>query len=192
MTIRVDAYTTEGMTRGLLARAGHLREALDASDEVLLERASWQGPDDPAPGSVGSVTIAVDDIVVAVTDGDPTIPVHAVWHPVHLEAGSYLVDAEIPTMPGFDPGRALTRPTGSFVVLRDVRMRRTDSSIWPPLAIAEALVNRYVVELVEAELPLEFLFPGAEMIHTDPDVADLPRQTPAPGSVAPAAPATIT
>ena len=39
------------------------------------------------------------------------------------------------------------------------------------MAVAEALVNRYIVELVEAELPLGFLFPGAEMIHTEPDVA---------------------
>jgi hypothetical protein len=181
MTIRVDAYTADGMTRGLLARAGHLREALDASHEVLLERASWQGPDDPVLGRAGSVTIAVDDIVVAVADGDPTVPVHAVWHPVHLEVGPYVVDAEIPTMPGFDPGRALTRPAGSFVVLRDMRMRRTDSTLWMPLAVAEALVNRYVVEVVEAELPLEFLFPGAKMIHTEPDVGELP---PMPGVVA--------
>jgi hypothetical protein len=74
-------------------------------------------------------------------------------------------------MPGFDPGRALTRPTGSFVVLRDMRMRRMGRSAWAPLAVTEALVNRYVVELVEAELPLEFLFPGATMVHTEPDVA---------------------
>ena len=87
MTIRVDAYTADGMARGVLARSGHLREALDSSDDVLLERASWQGTDEPGPHPIGSVTIAVDDIVVAVTDGDPTIPVHSVWHPVHLEAG---------------------------------------------------------------------------------------------------------
>jgi hypothetical protein len=173
MTIRVDAYTADGMARGILARAGYLREALDASAEVLLERASWQAADDPTPRPVGSVTIAVDDIVVAITDGDPTVPVHAVWHPVHVQAGPYVIDGELPTIPGFDPDRALTRPTGSFVVLRDVRMRRVDD-LGAPLGVSEALVNRYIVEHCEAELPLEFLFPGAEMIHTDPDVAEVP------------------
>lgn len=184
MTIRVDAYTAEGMTRGLLARTGHLREALDASDEVLLERASWQGLDDPMPGPAGSVTIAVDDIVVALTDGDPTVPVHAVWHPVHLVAGPYVIDGELPTLPGFDPGRALTRPTGSFVVLRDARMGRRDRSDRVPQALHEALVNRYIVELCEADLALGFFFPGAEMVHTEPDVAELPPHPLAPGTAA--------
>ena len=171
MTIRVDAYTADGMARGVLSCAGHLREALDAVDEVLLERATWQGAQDPEPRAIDTARLAVDDIVVAATDGDPTIPVHAVWHPVHLEVGAYVIDGELPTMPGFDPGRALSRPTGSFVVLRDVRMRRRGRSSWAPLAVSEALVNCYVVELVEAELPLEFLFPGATMVHTEPDVA---------------------
>ena len=74
------------------------------------------------------MAIPVDDIIVAVPDADPSIPVHAVWHPIHLEAGPYLVDGEIPTMPGFDPGRALTRPAGSFVLLRDVSLRRDGPS----------------------------------------------------------------
>ena len=171
MTIRVDVYTADGMARGVLSCPGHLREALDAVDEILLERASWQGAEDTMPRSIDTATIAVDDMFVAVTEADPTIPVHAVWHPVHLEVGAYVIDGELPTMPGFDPGRALTRPTGSFVVLRDMRMRRMGRSAWAPLAVTEALVNRYVVELVEAELPLEFLFPGATMVHTEPDVA---------------------
>jgi len=183
MTIRLDIYTADGMARGILASVGHLREALDAADEILLERASWQGRDDPAPRPVGSTTIAVDDIVVALTDGDPTVPVHAVWHPVHLEAGPYVIDGEIPTMPGFDPGRALTRPTGSFVVLRDMRMGRLDRPAALPLVAGEALVNRYVVEQVVAELPLEFLFPGADMVHTEPDVTDRPAPTLVPTTV---------
>ena len=97
---------------------------------------------------------------MAVTDGDPTVPVHAVWHPVHVQAGPYAIDGELPTIPGFDPDRALTRPTGSFVVLRDVRMRREDDVGWTPVVVAEALVNRYIVELVEADCLLGFLLPG--------------------------------
>jgi hypothetical protein len=170
MTIRVDAYTADGMARGVLARTGHLREALDSSDDVLLERASWQGSDESGLHPVGSVTMAVDDIVVAIADGEPAMPVHSVWHPVHLEAGPYVIDGELATPPGYDPGRALTRPAGSFVLLREVRLSRTGAS-GMPIAVPEALVNRYIVEWVQAELSLSFFFPGAEMIHTEPDVA---------------------
>jgi hypothetical protein len=65
-------------------------------------------------------------------------------------------------MPWFDPGRALTRPTGEFVQLKDVRitMRGMDGT---PLAVPQALVNRYAVERVDADLMLGFFFPGAAM-----------------------------
>lgn len=168
MTIRVDAYIAGGIARGGVAAEGHLRDALDAASELALERATWQGPDDPGPRPIGPVAIPVDDIIVAVTDADPSIPVHAVWHPVHLEAGPYVIDGEIPTMPGFDPGRALTRPAGSFVLLRDVRLSRPGSPITGAVASPEALVNRYMVDRVTAELMLGFFFPGAEMIAGEP------------------------
>ena len=114
-------------------------------------------------------------------------PVHAVWHPVRLEAGPYVIDGEVPMIPGFDPDRALTRPTGSFVELRNVRLCRSDRPGWGPLEVEEALVNRYIVESVEAELSLGFFFPGATMIHTEPDVVDIPR----PAAIAGSAPTTV-
>ena len=120
-----------------------------------------------------------------VPPGDPTVPVHAVWHPVRLEAGPYVIDGEVPMIPGFDPDRALTRPTGSFVELRNARLCRSDRPGWGPLEVDEALVNRYVVESVEAELSLGFFVPGATMIHTEPDVADIPRAAAVVGSVTP-------
>lgn len=180
MTMRVDVYIAGGMARGGIAGEGHLREALDATSDLALEHALWQGPDDPAARPIGPVTIPVDDIIVAVTDDDPSIPVHAVWHPVHLEAGPYVVDGEIPTLPGFDPGRALTRPAGSFVLLRDVRLARSGS--WPVGVVTcrEALVNRYLVERVEAELMLGFFFPGAAMEPGEPDRLDAPSAAVAP------------
>lgn len=166
MTIRVDAYIAGGIARGGVAAEGHLRDALDAATQLALERATWQGPGDPAPRPIGPVAIPVDDIIVAVPDADPSLPVHAVWHPVHLEAGPYVIDGEIPTMPGFDPGRALTRPAGSFVLLRDVRLTRTDAGATAgTAALVEALVNRYMVDRVTAELMLGFFFPGAEMVE---------------------------
>jgi hypothetical protein len=171
MTIRVDAYITGGMARGEIAVEGHLRDALDATPDLALERALWQGPDDPAARPIGPVAIPVDDIIVALTDDVPSIAIHAVWHPVHLEAGPYVVDGEIPTQPGFDPGRALTRPSGSFVLLREVRLVRTGPSHVGVVTCHEALVNRYMVERVTAELMLGFFFPGAAMASGEPDRA---------------------
>ena len=94
----------------------------------------------------------------------------ASWHAIRLEVGPYLVEGEMPTFPGFDPGRALTRPTGDFVLLRDVRVGPRDSP--DPLASSDtvgqhALVNRYGVESVACDLMLGFFFPGAAMIQAD-------------------------
>jgi hypothetical protein len=66
-------------------------------------------------------------------------------------------------MPGFDPGRALARPTGEFVQLRDVSVGLVADDA-DGLHRPVALVNRYVVDRVEADLMLGFFFPGAEMI----------------------------
>jgi hypothetical protein len=69
-------------------------------------------------------------------------------------------------MPGFDPGRALARPTGEFVLLRDVRIALGRDVDGPAVAQAAAVVNRYVVDRVTADLMLGFFFPGAEMVVT--------------------------
>jgi hypothetical protein len=69
-------------------------------------------------------------------------------------------------MPGFDPGRALARPTGEFVLLRDVRIALGRDADGPAVAQAAAVVNRYVVDRVTADLMLGFFFPGAEMVVT--------------------------
>jgi len=172
MSIRVDAYIAGGMARGRIAGEGHLRDALDAASQLAFDRAEWQGPTDAIPRPIGAVAIPVDDVIVAVPEADPSTPVHAVWHPIHLEAGPYAIDGEIPTMPGFDPGRALTRPAGSFVLLRDVSLARLGPSKAGGRTCPEALVNRYLVDRVAAELMLGFFFPGAEMVPGEPDRAD--------------------
>src|SRR6476660_2227893 len=122
MAIRVDAYTSGGMASGILARPGALRDALEDSEGLPLERAAWQALDDPVPQVAGSMTIPSDDVLIAVGDDDPGIPVHAAWHHIHLESGPYIVEGELATLPGFDPGRALTRPGGEFLLLRDIKL----------------------------------------------------------------------
>jgi hypothetical protein len=161
MAIRVDAYTSGGMASGVLARPGALRDALEEDGALPLDSAAWQGIDETTAQAAGSLTIPSDDILIAVGDDDPGIPVHAAWHRIQLESGPYTVEGELATMPGFDPGRALTRPSGEFLMLRDIRLSvraRPEAGV----AIGDhALVNRYTVDRIRADLMLGFFFPGA-------------------------------
>ena len=161
MAIRVDAYTSGGVASGTLARPGGLRAVLEADGSLSLDGAAWQGLGDTISQPAGSMSIPSDDVLVAVGDDDPGIPVHAAWHHVHLEAGPYTVEGELATLPGFDPGRALTRPSGEFLLLRDIRL---SVRARPEAGVAlgdHALVNRYTVERIRADLMLGFFFPGA-------------------------------
>jgi hypothetical protein len=161
MAIRVDAYTSGGMARGILARPGALRDALEDGGSLPLDGAAWQGLEDAAASAAGSLAIPSDDVLVAVDDDDPGISVHSVWHHIQLESGPYSVEGELATMPGFDPGRALTRPSGEFLLLRDVRVSVRER---PEAGVAtgdHALVNRYAVDRIRADLMLGFFFPGA-------------------------------
>ena len=111
--------------------------------------------------AAGSLSIPSDDVLIAVADDDPGVPVHAAWHRIHLEAGPYVLEGELPTLPGFDPGRALTRPSGEFLMLRDIRLSVRDR---PEAGVSlgdHALVNRYAVDRIRADLQLGFFFPGA-------------------------------
>jgi hypothetical protein len=171
MPISVDAYTMGGVASGVLPRPGHLREIMEHEGRLDLERVQWQ-PLEGAVQQTSNVSIPIDDVLIAVADDESLIPVHAQWHSIRLELGPYVVEGEMPTMPGFDPGRALTRPTGEFVLLRDVRLGRRSTEEAAPADIPigdHALINRYVVEAVSADLMLGFFFPGAEMISSEPD-----------------------
>jgi hypothetical protein len=161
MAVRVEVYTVGGMASGFLARPGSLREALASEVEIRLDRAAWQGLADATPQSAGTLTFATDDILFAVADEPPSSPMHAAWHHVWLDAGPYMLEGELATMPGFDPGRSLTRPSGEWVLLRDFRLTLLGH---PEAGVAvsdHALVNRYGVERIRADLMLGFFFPGA-------------------------------
>ncbi len=167
MPIQVDVYIAGGMASGVLVRAAHLRDVLEGGRTLELDRVSWRGSADPVPRPVGTIPFPVDDILVAVAHHDPSLPVHATWHAIRLEMGPYVVQGELPTLPGFDPGRALTRPSGEFVMLRDVSLGLVGSTGEPIPIGAEGLVNRYGVDRVSADLMLGFFFPGAEMDGLD-------------------------
>ncbi len=167
MPIRVEAYTLTGVVSGLLAWPGHLRDALETSTELLVEAATYVPLDGRPTSTVSTQPLVVDEVVVAVPDEDMPGPVHAAWHAVSIDAGPYRLEGELATMPGFDPGRALARPTGTFVLLRDVHLSLLDRLEEGEIRHPQALVNRYTVDSVEADLMLGFFFPGAR-IAVDP------------------------
>jgi len=167
MPIRVEVYGASGVAIGVVARAGRLREILESGLDLLVERAAWHPLDGSPAQQAGEVSVAEDDVFLAVTDENEDGPVHAQWHDIILDVGPYRVTGQMPTMPGFDPGRALARPTGAFVLLRDVRIALGDDPDGPAVDQAAAFVNRYVVDRVAADLMLGFFFPGAEMILTE-------------------------
>jgi hypothetical protein len=170
MPIRVEIYGSAGVAIGVVARAGRLRAILEGGIDVLVEQAAWHPLDGSPPQQSTALTIARDDILLAVADQIEDIPVHAQWHDLTLDVGPYRVTGQLPTMPGFDPGRALARPTGEFVLLRDVRIALGRDADGPAVAQAAAVVNRYVVDRVTADLMLGFFFPGAEMVVTGGNV----------------------
>ncbi len=166
MPIRVEAYTVGGIATGVVARHGHLREFLDATTEIVIESSRWLPLDGSAEQAADQLSFQVDDVLLVVAEEPDGIPVHAQWHSVELDAGPYHVHGELPTMPGFDPGRALTRPTGEFVLLRDARIELNDREGAGEASSSQVLVNRYTVDRIAADLMLGFFFPGAQMTIT--------------------------
>ena len=166
MPIRVEAYTAGGVATGVVARSGPLREALDDAGDLLVERAHWLPLDGSGEQPAGELRLTIDDLLLLVAEEAEGGPVHAQWHTIELLAGPYEVVGEMPTMPGFDPGRALARPTGEFVFLRDARICLVDQPDAGEASAARLLVNRYTVDRVKADLMLGFFFPGAAMVLT--------------------------
>lgn len=167
MPIRVEIYGATGVAVGIVSRVGRLREILETGLDLLVEQVAWHPLDGSPPQTGGSISVAEDDILLAVADRTEEGHVHAQWHDIELESGPYRVRGQMPTMPGFDPGRALARPSGEFVLLRDVRIALISEDDGAEVEHAEALVNRYCVDRIRADLMLGFFFPGAEMTVSD-------------------------
>ncbi len=166
MPNRVEAYTATGVATGEVARTGPVRDVLEGASDVVVERAQWLPLDGSGERAAGDLRLLVDDLFLVVSDEPDGMPVHAQWHSIELDAGPYRVFGEMPTMPGFDPGRALARPTGEFVLLRDARIVLIDHEDAGEASSAQLLVNRYTVDRIAADLMLGFFFPGAKMTIT--------------------------
>ncbi len=181
MPIRVDAYMAGGIASGTVDCAGQLRDLLETSTDVAMLETSWLPLDGGAPQAKGDVAVAIDDVLIVISDDDPYISQHAAWHGISLVVGPYVIDGELPTLPGFDPGRALTRPSGEFVMLREVKLGLVGGGD-ETVAFPHALINRYGVDRVRADIMLGFFFPGAAMDAPEGTHAPLSAGVPAPTS----------
>lgn len=182
MAILFQAYTDDGAIQGHLAGQSRLVDQLEAGAPLTLEmgRQSWL--DGREPATFVRELVDPDRIAVVVAPAEQVVAGHAVWHDLELVAGPWSIQGALPTMPGFDPGRALARPSGVFVLLAEVAV----SGVEEPARDGEgrarrpthpfAFVNRYTVERVTADLELGFFFPGAaSQVRAQTGPVELPR-----------------
>jgi len=182
MTIAFEAYTAEGIRHGTIAEddrlGSRLGDLLESLEQVQVEAGRLARLDGTESVHEGATHLAVDDFLVVVAPPELAGPAHSVWHDVRIHTGPYVIEARLPTLPGFDPARALARPSGSFVLLGEVHIglggHLDDGVDIHPLA----WVNRYAVDRIESDLELGFFFPGAESVvargfTTDAEPGDL-------------------
>lgn len=183
MAIPFQAYTNDGTIQAHLAGSTRLLELLEARTPLTLELGRLGWLDGSAPTTFVRSEVVPDEILAAVAPPEQVVPSHAVWHALELEAGPWSICGRLPTLPGFDPGRALARPGGTFVMLAEVvvsavpRARALAAAApdaWPAQdgagspAHPFAFINRYTVERVTADIELGFFFPGARStVHAD-------------------------
>lgn len=164
MPIRFEAYTSDGVRRGVALGDARLGDLIELEREIQVTSGHLAPLDGSSPiaDPPGGISLPTDDLFVVVAPPETPVIVHPAWHDVVLLCGPYLVTGRMPTMPGFDPARALARPTGEFVLLDHVRLARATAPDGGSIEHPLAWVNRYVVESVESDLELGFFFPGAE------------------------------
>jgi len=164
MPLLLQAYTAEGLVRGSILPQGGLGDLLEALDSITVDAAVVTPLDGRPDVREPRAEIAIDDLLVVVAPPSTPAPVHASWHELALAIGPYLVEGLLPTLPGFDPGRALARPGGTFVLLGSARVSLAVDPAAGGVEHPFAWVNRYTVESVEADLDLGVFFPGARSV----------------------------
>lgn len=182
MAIALEAYTAAGRMGGRVVAEHRLSDLLATFTSIVVEAPSLT----PLPGSLLAsesyvapgtpwTSVDVDELFVVAAPPETVIPFHAAWHRVRLHMDPYVVDGELPSLPGFDPERAIARPSGSFILLARVRVGRTGDppQVGPIRELAYAWVNRYAVERVESDIELSRFFPGAGIAVMAPE-ADAP------------------
>jgi hypothetical protein len=161
MAQHVEVFTANAVVTGTWPDAADLRDVLESAGTLDLRTPTWTPLDGPSTGA-DPETLAVDDAIAVVGDTDSRLAVHANWHDVVVDAGPYRISGLLPVLPGFDPGRALTRPGSTFLLLREAKLELVDRPEAGELEREFVLVNRYAVERVASDLVLGFFFPAAK------------------------------
>lgn len=159
-TVQIEAFTAGGIASGAVAPPWSPHDDLESEGPVDLDGVTWYPLASGAAENRGRVHLEADEMLVLCSD-EEDLPIHYAWHPVELDLGPYRITGELPTLPGFDPGRALSRPGGPFVLIRDVRLELVDRPDAGRVERPHAFVNRYAVERVGADIDLGHYFPGA-------------------------------
>ena len=170
---QVEVFTPTGVVSGSTARATVSSDTRGAPQPLIVDACRWYPLDGAPPERRGAITVPADEILVVILAG-PSLTIHGSWYPIELDVGPYHLEARLPTAPGFDPARALARPTGAYVTVRDVSITLPGR---PGAGVAErpwANVNRYAVERVSSNLMLGFFFPGAAFEPLNEQAGGLP------------------
>ena len=163
----IEIFTPTGVLAGVTARVPLTADGPDLLAPLMVGSGRWYPIDGSTPTHRGDDCVEPDDILIVVTPL-PELKIHMAWYSVTLDVGPYRVDGRLATHPGFDPARALARPSNGFVALRDATIElpgQSDAGV----AEREYLhVNRYAVESVASTLMLGFFFPGARLVKQEP------------------------
>jgi hypothetical protein len=162
MPIALEAYTADGLLTGSAVGDGRLVDLLAGDAPVIIDSALVSPFDGPPQPSVGWSSIEVDDLLAVVASPETVTPHHAVWHAITVDLGPFRVRGELPAQPGFDPARALARPTGGFILLGQATVElRSEGPAGGYNEHQYIWINRYAVDAVQSDLELGFFFPGA-------------------------------
>jgi hypothetical protein len=159
----VEVFTPTGVLAGLTAGVPLSHSGPDLTSALHVREGRWFPLNGSPPSERREMQVAPDDLLIIVTPPE-SILVHMTWFSVTLELGPYRVAGELATHPGFDPERALARPSGIFVPLRDARIELVDEAGAGVAERPHVHVNRYAVERVVATLMLGHYFPGAQLL----------------------------
>jgi hypothetical protein len=162
MAVALEAYTTEGLLTGSVVADGRLVDLLASFSTMIVENGVQTPFQGPPQRTTGWSSVDVDALLAVVAAPETVTPFHAVWHALAVDIGPYRIHGELPALPGFDPAKALARPTGAFILVGRVTLELRDEGLGAGVnEHAYVWINRYAVDAVFSDLELGFFFPGA-------------------------------
>ncbi|HEY4226770.1 MAG TPA: hypothetical protein VGM49_00395 [Candidatus Limnocylindrales bacterium] len=159
----VEIFTPVGVLAGTTSQVPLTNDGPNLASPLPVLDARWYPLDGSRASHRGTETVQPDDILLIVTP-ELDLRIHMAWYSVALEVGPYRVSGRLATLPGFDPARAIARPSGSFVALSDVTIEVVRQNVASSAARPHVHVNRYAVDRVTSSLMLGHFFPGARLV----------------------------